>query len=365
MLGLSADADRDEIRDAYRAKRDALADVDSDEARAETARLNRAWNVLSDPRQRDRYDAELAEAKASDDWVEPDDGEVADPTPGPADNKRMSYREAREALRRQQAERTLPGAVVAGVTLPPPRKRLMAFAVDFLLLAVLAMGGFYFGQQKSLDEYPAQHRQIDILNAERVRLDYLADGIDADKDKDADARKEADTNYAEELTKLEDLVKRAEDDGDTAKATDYGKALDVARGERERYTSTTKIDDRTDKIDDELKDLTSEVGGPVTTWYFIGVAVGLVATVLPSALTGRTLGKAVFKLRLVRENGTPARFGASFVHYGLPIVFVALGSSILGPFAVAIAVFGVTAFVRNPRQQGWHDRLAHTLVVEG
>src|SRR3954468_6611864 len=70
LIGVSPDADRDTIRDAYRARRSELDDTDH--GRASAAMLNRAWNVLSDTSQRARYDDQLATAKADDDVVVPE-----------------------------------------------------------------------------------------------------------------------------------------------------------------------------------------------------------------------------------------------------------------------------------------------------
>ena len=36
---------------------------------------------------------------------------------------------------------------------------------------------------------------------------------------------------------------------------------------------------------------------------------------------------------------------------------------VLGYFAPVIVLFGVTMWMRNPNQQGIHDRFAHTIVV--
>ncbi|MFZ4516691.1 MAG: RDD family protein [Acidimicrobiia bacterium] len=63
VLGVPASADRDALRTAYRTRLDALQvdawkGVEADR-RAEAARVNDAWNVLSDPFQRDRYDAQV------------------------------------------------------------------------------------------------------------------------------------------------------------------------------------------------------------------------------------------------------------------------------------------------------------------
>ena len=56
LLGIDADASVDDIRGAYRVRKDGI-DTASDVGRADAAKLNKAWNVLSDPYQRGRYDA--------------------------------------------------------------------------------------------------------------------------------------------------------------------------------------------------------------------------------------------------------------------------------------------------------------------
>jgi curved DNA-binding protein CbpA len=56
LLDVAPDADREVIRDAYRSRRDALQAQEGDNnKRAKIAQLNRAWNVLSDPTQRERH----------------------------------------------------------------------------------------------------------------------------------------------------------------------------------------------------------------------------------------------------------------------------------------------------------------------
>lgn len=66
---------------------------------------------------------------------------------------------------------------------------------------------------------------------------------------------------------------------------------------------------------------------------------------------GRTLGMRVFGLRVVREDGAALSLWTSVVRYfGLLL-------SVLAFFA------GVLWVARDARHQGWHDKLAHTLVV--
>ena len=63
LLGVESDATKDEIKAAYRAE---IANADS----AQRAELNRAWNVLSDPMQRSRYDATRVADDNGDDEID-------------------------------------------------------------------------------------------------------------------------------------------------------------------------------------------------------------------------------------------------------------------------------------------------------
>jgi uncharacterized RDD family membrane protein YckC len=71
-LGVEPDATKEEMRAAYRDRLDDLrgkvekgrSDQARDGARNETARVNAAWQVLSDPFQRQRYDAEISDGSA-------------------------------------------------------------------------------------------------------------------------------------------------------------------------------------------------------------------------------------------------------------------------------------------------------------
>jgi uncharacterized RDD family membrane protein YckC len=68
VLGVPTSADRDAIRTAYRTRIDALRagtwTGSETDRRAESLRVNDAWNVLCDAFQRERYDAQLADGSA-------------------------------------------------------------------------------------------------------------------------------------------------------------------------------------------------------------------------------------------------------------------------------------------------------------
>ncbi len=74
-LGVEATASKDDIRDAHRARlaeleaareRKGVTEAQLQANREEAARVRGAWNVLSDPMQRQRYDQQLMDERAGD-----------------------------------------------------------------------------------------------------------------------------------------------------------------------------------------------------------------------------------------------------------------------------------------------------------
>src|SRR6478736_5501047 len=168
-LGLEPGASRDEIREAHRQR---VADLEAarekkgvNEAqlqanRDEVARVRSAWNVLSDPFQRQRYDAQLAsESNASESGGEvelvDDDGDatqgsgaeltgwrklLAPPPPknagggnGNGNGKKPAQRTDRNGRPRPEPTVVLP----AGMTIAEPRVRGMALLFDISILIVI------------------------------------------------------------------------------------------------------------------------------------------------------------------------------------------------------------------------------------
>jgi uncharacterized RDD family membrane protein YckC len=84
------------------------------------------------------------------------------------------------------------------------------------------------------------------------------------------------------------------------------------------------------------------------------VALGLFALnfVFLAAKTGQTLGKRILGIRIVRENGMPFGLGGAVLRH------------VAGYFLSAAGAFlGFAWILWDRKQQGWHDKLAHTVVV--
>ncbi|HEY4397538.1 MAG TPA: RDD family protein [Acidimicrobiia bacterium] len=147
LIGVEPDASKEEIRSAYRERLEVLrgkaetgrSDQARNGARAETARLNAAWQVLSDPYQRERYDTELSVGSpgAEPDGLEEGDGRVEEAAPAPA--RRRGLFEPRERDAKGRPQRREP-AGVPGAEAAPLGRRLAGLAID-----VLTMGAVFLG----------------------------------------------------------------------------------------------------------------------------------------------------------------------------------------------------------------------------
>jgi uncharacterized RDD family membrane protein YckC len=143
LLGVEPDATKEEIRSAYRERLEDLrtkvekgrSDQARNGAREETARLNSAWQVLSDPFQRQRYDAALSDgsADAEAELEEEDEEEARAPA------RRRSGRETRTRDDRGRPQRREPVGV-PGAEAAPVGRRLAALGID-----LVTMGAVYLG----------------------------------------------------------------------------------------------------------------------------------------------------------------------------------------------------------------------------
>jgi uncharacterized RDD family membrane protein YckC/DnaJ-domain-containing protein 1 len=148
LLGVEPDASKEEIRSAYRERLDALRDQvekgRSDQARNgardETARLNAAWQVLSDPFQRQRYDASITDGSVTDDDEEIQEGEERATAPAPARRRGLFVpREPRERDARGRPQRRDPVGV-PGAEAAPVGRRLAALSIDLVTAGAVVAG---------------------------------------------------------------------------------------------------------------------------------------------------------------------------------------------------------------------------------
>ncbi len=329
LIGVPPDADRDTIRDAYRSRRSELDDTES--GRSNAAKLNRAWNVLSDGAQRARYDDELATAKADDNVIVP---EIVGATRG-STNGRGPARAARGAARDKGAKRpvreprqpVMQAVEVNGVALASNRDRGISLAIDAVICIFILVIGVSVVAQKMADS-----SKPEVV----ARIDVLQKTIDNDQ-------KSIDNNI-----KLRDAAK--------------------SKADKDRYNTAKKAAEK--KFDADTKLQTTEKAKLDGLGREALAGAGLLALLLfavPTAMTGKTLGKALRKIHLVKEDGvTLPGWSTAFIRYGAIFGFIVAAGVFLGQVAQLawiVAIFGVTSFSRNPKRQGWHDRIARTLVV--
>lgn len=346
LLGVEEDAPVDDIRTAYRDKKAAIDTSTNDAAKSDVAALNKAWNVLSDPYQRGRYDQQRA--TASDDDADDDDDEDEDDyedapvaprrKPSPAAERAAKRRNARQAAK---PTITLP----AGAQFPTTRQRLIAMMIDLGVLFVLVIVATFI-VAPAVDE--AVHKpivdRIDRLNNELNTVTDRANELD-------DAASAADKN-ASNVEKAKGVS--------SADAKDARQAADRAKATSKRYNDN-ELKAATDAYEKESRRLL-----PLNTSITAGaLVIGLLYLVIPSARTGQTLGKRLQGIRVIRVDGSPLGFGGSVRRYGLILLttFLIVFLTPFGLLGAALVLYGVTTWTRNPNQQGVQDRIAKTLVV--
>jgi len=350
VVGVEPDASKDAIREAYRGRLDELLGGDSmsDDDRAETARLNAAWQVLSDPYQRERYDQSIGIEPGADD---DEDGEGDD-----AEGDDVIDVEGSEPARGRGRARQPPGDRVGmfsaepqpapaswppGLRPPPPRARLIAMAIDLVVLLAIVLA-VQTGGNRVIDN---------VYKEETDQLDLLSDQID-------DAEEVRD-NAEDRVDEADDRIERARNNNDDV-------ALEEAQAEKQVAEDEADAADReVDRLDDDAQDVQGKLV-PAQLMLTGAILVLALLYLVPSSVrTGRTLGKHLLGVRVVEVDGTRLRLRSALLHYGAPVLLALLLLPLLGQLVVFIVLIGVLTWPRNVNRQGLHDRLAGTLVIDG
>src|SRR5262245_27600615 len=322
LLGVDSDAARDEIRAAYRDRKAAL-DASTEKGKAEAAQLNKAWNVLSDPYQRGRYDERLSQG---DEDAESEDV-VAD-VQSNGKGRPAPYRPSQQSRQPRERRPVGPPTLMPpeGTHWPNPKQRIIAMVIDLIVLFAVVVGAQLLGEQIAKNQHPGAYKVEQQLNNHTI----------------PDAQK------------AQDNAKKALDD---AKKGTNQAAINEAQSTDD--AAKKKVDD----LNKQLSDAQITLGPWRQTMSILGFIVGFLYLALPSAITGRTLGKRIQHLKVVRDNGAPLGATGALLRYGLLVGVTFALSFVLGPLAAAIVIIGVTMWMRNPNMQGLHDRWTHTIVV--
>jgi hypothetical protein len=344
LLDVAPDSDRDDIRTAYRAKRDALQSAEGDGNRAKVAELNRAWNVLSDPTQRERYDERLAEHREAGDVEEyeddddggEDDGDRRDARSRSKPKSKAEERAAARAAARRRPTIELP----AGLQFASGRARGLALLFDIMVLLLLFFIGQSLGGKVINSRFPGQQHEYDVLVKK-----YNAAG----KAVSNDGKKESTAN-----------------DRAAAAATAHNAAAEETAKAAAATAHRQKLKDT--KTRDALKTQSEAIVKRLRPTRFAIFAVTMLAALaylVPlTALTGQTLGMRLRKVRVVRLDGSIQGWKTALIRFGVPILVATLLWSVLAELSLAVVLLGMIGWINNPNKQGLHDRLAKTVVVE-
>jgi curved DNA-binding protein CbpA len=360
LLGVEPGASRDDLRSAYRARVEKLEAAREGKGvtesslqanRDETARVRTAWNVLSDPFQRQRYDAQLAgPADSGGDTDGDDDADtqtgseveltgwrklLAPPPPKqPRNGASTSGGNGKTPPPTRQAPQpTIP--LPAGVTLAETRSRGMALMFDISILLLI-----YIGLQFVLPNV--------------IQSDYtdIRDKISHQADVESKANDKADSASSKAST-ASDKAKAAAKKNDTTTADAQKEKAQAQRQIEKTQKAVAK------KASKKQDDLAKDIQGTTLVVTTITFFLFLLYLVPMTALTGRTLGMRRTKIKVLRVDGTPAGWVPSFARYVVPIA-IALYVPQLGPvLGLGLVLWGF----RDRNKQGIHDKLAKTIVV--
>ncbi len=343
-----------------------ISDSQLQQNREQVAQVRAAWNVLSDPFQRKRYDAQLSapagdeidlvDAEADDAASEPGTAVqltgwrkfMAPPPPKPTTTKNGSTKSGGSGNgnappnKRQRPEPTI---VIPGMPLAEPRQRGMAMLFDIAILMVIYTAVSFLLPSLIQPDYPDIVKQIDKISAVGSAQ---GDVNDAQKALNSANTDKETTSAQKDLTSA---------NKDLTKATTEAKKEGVTPASGDTGAATSKA------LDKQEQDLRDSIVGTQYAISFTILILGLLYLVPITALTGRTLGMRNRRLKVVRVDGSPVTWWAAFARFFVPltVAFVLLIQlSTLAPM-IGIAIVAWSFFDKN--RQGIHDKLARTVVV--
>ena len=345
ILGVSSAASKAEIKTAYRERKEALSAKDEDSAknearrsanRLEGAALNEAWNVLSDQNQRDRYDAEIAARDSG--AIEGRLTELsasAERTPAQISAQNAAQNSTPQvgggplSQRSRRARLVLP----AGVELAATRQRILAMVFDLTVIILLVICTQIVGAKIISERYPVQKNANATAGENR-------------------------TAAAADLSAASKSLKAAEDKASKAK----GEEKTVAQAEVTKRAAAEKVAKKAEvRAADELKKTQEALRGPTTMLLVTSSLLALLYLVPSTAITGRTLGKRIRGVKVLRSNGEAITWWPAFSRFLLP---VAIATSLFySPPGLLIALGSVLWWFWDPNRQGSHDRISKTIVV--
>ncbi|HEX5587467.1 MAG TPA: RDD family protein [Acidimicrobiia bacterium] len=384
LLGVEPSASRDELRDAYRTRVDELtaarekkgvSESQLQDNRAEVARVRAAWNVLSDPFQRQRYDAQVT---ADDGAPRDGDGangvEIVDDDAGnevqltgwrrlmaPPPPKQSSGSGAggkQPPPRGAARQPTIP--LPPGMQIAQSKARGMALLFDLAVVLVILYAVQFVVPNLIQADYKDKVDQIQSVDKASSAQDDIKDAKKSISDANQAIAKAQDSGTSQDVSDAQDDKKSAQQDLQDARKSFNDAQQDFNDKQASQDlpktglpTSTTKLDDISSQLSDDIR----------TTQYLTALAtlvLALIYLVPITVKTGSTLGMRGRKIKVVRTDGSRAGWYPVFFRFLIPVL-IALAVPTLGPIiGLGIVLWGY----RDPNGQGVHDKLARTLVVD-
>jgi uncharacterized RDD family membrane protein YckC len=316
-----------------------------------------AWNVLSDPFQRQRYDAKLDEGPGNEVEIVDDDDPgpqagtepqltgwrklLAPPPPKNGAGNRTSDAKTPPTNRRPRPEPTV--KLPEGMKLAEPRVRGMALLFDISILIVIFFGVSLILPRLIQSDYTdIQDRITKVSDLHDAREDVIDAQKSVDDAKSASATRSAQSDLKDAQKDYNSAVKDAKKEGVPARYLDT-----------ESPPTPKQLDKYSDKLSDKIK----------TTGYLTSgtiLVLGLLYLVPLTKRKGRTLGMRGRGIRVVMVDGSPPGWYASFTRFAVPLLLAVAIPNLGALIGLGMVAWGY--FDRNG--QGIHDKLARTLVVD-
>lgn len=111
----------------------------------------------------------------------------------------------------------------------------------------------------------------------------------------------------------------------------------------------------------------AEYNALVNTFTWIIYALVSAYYIVSWATGGQTFGKIIMKIRIIKTDGRRLNWLDSIIRYslqGIFAIFFLLDIRFLSGIMAFIIFFGYVSILFDERRQGWHDKIAKTLVIK-
>jgi uncharacterized RDD family membrane protein YckC len=387
VLGVEPEASREQLREAYRARVDELTaardrkgvtDSQLQANRDEVAKVRSAWNVLSDPFQRQRYDAQIIAPRDS---VPEDEVEIVDesersevqltgwrrfmapppkPTPSAGGASGRNGGGADQAPSRRR-EPTI--ALPPGMRLAEPKLRGMALLFDLAIVLVILYAVQFIVPNAIQSDYRDKVDQIASLKEAKTAQEDIDDADEAINDAEQAIAKAETSGNGQDLRDAQADRRDAVDDRRDAQKDFRDAQKDFNDKQADQNLQRVQLPHDTDQLQKQADDLESDIQGTTLVTAGVTLVLALLYLVPMTAKTGQTLGMRGRKIKVVRVDGSPVGWWPAFARFFIPLIF-GVATATIGLIGPLIAIGVVAWAFRDPNGQGLHDKLARTLVVE-